>query len=93
MLELRWPEGVGGVKPPGKWWPWRVCRLTGQASAPLRRTVPMKTLASLLVLSFAVVVAAPAFAGGDKPKTQAECAGAKDMIWDDATKTCNPVKK
>jgi hypothetical protein len=53
----------------------------------------MKTLASLLVLSFAVVVAAPAFAGGDKPKTQAECAAEKDMIWDDATKTCNPIKK
>lgn len=53
----------------------------------------MKALASLLVLSFAVVVAAPAFAGGDKPKTQAECAGAKDMIWDDATKTCVPIKK
>jgi hypothetical protein len=59
----------------------------------LKEDRPMKTLASLLVLSFAVVVAAPAFAGGDKPKTQAECAGAKDMIWDDATKTCNPIKK
>jgi hypothetical protein len=59
----------------------------------LKEDSSMKALASLLVLSFAVVVATPAFAGGDKPKTQAECAGAKDMIWDDATKTCVPIKK
>jgi hypothetical protein len=42
----------------------------------------MKALTSLLVLSFAVAIAAPALAGGDKPKTQAECGSAKDMIWD-----------
>jgi hypothetical protein len=53
----------------------------------------MKALTSLLVLSFAVAIAAPALAGGDKPKTQSECGSAKDMIWDDATKTCNPIKK
>jgi hypothetical protein len=53
----------------------------------------MKVLASLLVLVSAAGFAMPAFAGGDKPKTQAECATMQDMIWDDATKTCNPIKK
>ena len=53
----------------------------------------MKTIvSSLLALSLAGAFTAPAFAG-DAPKTQAECAGMKDMIWDDATKTCNPIKK
>ena len=52
----------------------------------------MKSLTSLLALSFAVAFAAPAFAG-DAPKTQAECGKMQDMVWDDATKTCVAPKK
>lgn len=53
----------------------------------------MRALTSLLALSLAAAFTAPAFAGGDAPKTQAECAKMKDMIWDDATKTCVAPKK
>jgi hypothetical protein len=52
----------------------------------------MKALMSLLALSLAVAFTAPAFAG-DTPKTQADCAKMKDMVWDDATKTCVAPKK
>lgn len=53
----------------------------------------MRALTSVLALSLAVAFTAPTLAGGDTPKTQADCAKMKDMVWDDATKTCVAPKK
>ena len=52
----------------------------------------MKILTSILGFSLAVAAAGPAFAEGE-PKSRTECADMKEMIWDDATKTCNPIEK
>ena len=52
----------------------------------------MKVLTSILALGLAIVAVGPASAEGE-PKSRTECADMKDMIWDAATKTCNPIKK
>jgi hypothetical protein len=51
----------------------------------------MKTIISLLVMSFAVAITAPAFAQDPAPATKADCDKAKGT-WDDATGKCT-VKK
>jgi hypothetical protein len=52
----------------------------------------MKSLIPLLVLGLAVAFTAPAFAADPAvPTTKADCAKAKDMMWDAATSKC--VKK
>ena len=51
-----------------------------------------KILSYALISSLLLAVAAPVIASAaDAPKTKAECEKAKDMKWDEATKTC--VKK
>jgi hypothetical protein len=52
----------------------------------------MKTLATVVALSIAAIVTAPAFAQTIKPATtQAECEKDSSMRWDDNSKTC--IKK
>jgi hypothetical protein len=52
----------------------------------------MKTFATIVALSIATAIAAPAFAQTIKPAaTQADCEKQAGMKWDDQTKTC--VKK
>ena len=48
----------------------------------------MKTLVTVVALSIAAAVAAPAFAQGTTPTTQVECEKKPDMRWDDGSKTC-----
>ena len=52
----------------------------------------MKALTSILALALAIATAGPALAEGE-PKSRTECADMKEMIWDSATKTCNPIEK
>ena len=52
----------------------------------------MRALNSVLALSLAIAAAGPALAEGE-PKSRTECADMKEMIWDNATQTCNPIKK
>ena len=47
----------------------------------------MKTLVSILALGLVVAFSAPAFAGTNVPKTQAECTKA-GMHWDASAKKC-----
>jgi hypothetical protein len=47
----------------------------------------MKALSVAVITGLLLAVSAPAFAA-DPPKTKADCEKAKDMTWDDATKTC-----
>jgi hypothetical protein len=52
----------------------------------------MKTFATIIALTVATAIAAPAFAQTIKPATtQSECEKNAGMKWDDQTKTC--VKK
>jgi hypothetical protein len=52
----------------------------------------MKSLATVLALTIAAFVTAPAFAQTITPATtQAECEKNSDMRWDDQSKTC--IKK
>jgi multisubunit Na+/H+ antiporter MnhG subunit len=52
----------------------------------------MKTFATVVALSVATLVTAPAFAQTIKPAaSQAECEKDSSMKWDDASKTC--IKK
>jgi hypothetical protein len=52
----------------------------------------MKAFATIIALSIASAVTAPAFAQTIKPATtQSECEKNGDMKWDDQSKTC--VKK
>ena len=51
----------------------------------------MKTLATVIALSFATVVMGPAFAQTTAPATptnKAECEKLAAKKWDEATKTC-----
>jgi hypothetical protein len=48
----------------------------------------MKTLVSIIALTFAVAFAAPAFAQDAPPTNKADCEKA-GMKWDDAAKTCS----
>jgi len=52
----------------------------------------VKPLTSILALSLAIAIARPALAEGE-PKSRTECADMKEMIWDSATQTCNPIKE
>ena len=51
----------------------------------------MKALTSILALTLAIATAGPALAEGE-PKSRTECADMKEMIWDNATQTCEPMK-
>ena len=52
----------------------------------------MKSLMTVIALSIAAAITAPAFAQTKQnPPTQSECEKLKDMRWDDSSKTC--VKK
>ena len=62
------------------------------AAVHCSRRNTMKILTPILALGLAFSAAGPALAEGE-PKSRTECADMKDMIWDDATKTCNPIKK
>ena len=49
----------------------------------------MKTFATIIALTVATAIAAPAFAQTIKPATtQAECEKQAGMKWDDQSKTC-----
>lgn len=49
----------------------------------------MKSLRTIVALSIAIAVAAPAFAQEKKnPPTQAECEKMQDMRWDTNSKAC-----
>ena len=48
----------------------------------------MKSLLTVIALSFAAAVAVPAFA--QTPPTQAECEKMQDKKWDESSKTCLP---
>jgi hypothetical protein len=50
----------------------------------------MKSLMTVVALSIAAVVTAPAFAQTSAPATQAECEKMADKKWDDQSKTCLP---
>jgi hypothetical protein len=50
----------------------------------------MKSILTVLVLSIAVAVAAPAFAQTKPAPTQADCEKMKDKKWDEGSKTCLP---
>jgi hypothetical protein len=52
----------------------------------------MRIPTSIFALGLAIVAVGPASAEGE-PKSRTECADMKEMIWDDATKTCNPIEK
>ena len=51
----------------------------------------MRAIAGILALALAIATAGPALAEGE-PKSRTECADMKEMIWDSATQTCNPIK-
>ena len=61
---------------------------TRGASNP--RSIPMKAILTVIALSIAVSVAAPAFAQTTKAKTQAECEKMQGSRWDPNSKTCLP---
>lgn len=48
----------------------------------------MKSVLTVMALSIAVAVSAPAFAQGSKAKTQAECEKMEGMRWDPGSKQC-----
>ncbi len=50
----------------------------------------MKSILTVMALSIAAAVSAPAFAQTSTPATQAECEKAADMRWNNSTKTCVP---
>jgi hypothetical protein len=51
----------------------------------------MKSIATIIALSIATAVTAPAFAQSTKtPTTQAECEKMAGKKWDDQSKTCLP---
>jgi hypothetical protein len=50
----------------------------------------MKCLLTVLALSFAATVTAPAFAQMTEPKTQAECEKMQGKRWDPGSKRCLP---
>ena len=50
----------------------------------------MKTILTVMALSIAAAVSAPAFAQTSTPATQAECEKMADKKWNDTTKTCVP---
>jgi hypothetical protein len=51
----------------------------------------MKSILTVVALSFAAAVSAPAFAQTTStPSTQAECEKMADKRWDDQSKTCLP---
>ena len=50
----------------------------------------MKSLMTVVALSIAAVVTAPAFAQTSAPATQAECEKMADKRWNESTKTCVP---
>ncbi|HEU4378140.1 MAG TPA: hypothetical protein VFR73_06165 [Hyphomicrobiaceae bacterium] len=50
----------------------------------------MKTILTVMALSIAAAVSAPAFAQTTTPATQAECEKMADKKWNDTTKTCVP---
>ena len=50
----------------------------------------MKSLATVIALSIAATVTAPAFAQTARPTSQAECEKMADKRWDDNSKTCLP---
>ena len=51
----------------------------------------MKAICSILALILAIAPTGRAFAEGE-PKSRTECADMKEMIWDNATQMCNPIK-
>lgn len=50
----------------------------------------MKSILTVLALSFAAAVAAPSFAQTAEPKTQAECEKMQDKKWDQQSNKCLP---
>ena len=50
----------------------------------------MKSMLTVVVLSIATAVAAPAFAQTADPKTQAECEKKDGMRWDANSQKCLP---
>jgi hypothetical protein len=50
----------------------------------------MKSILTVMALSIAAAVSAPAFAQTSTPATQAECEKMADKRWDDQSKTCLP---
>ena len=52
----------------------------------------MKSILTVLALSIAAAVTAPAFAQTTKAKTQAECEKMQGAEWDESSKTCLPKK-
>ena len=48
----------------------------------------MKTLATVIALSVAAVVTAPAFAQTATPTNKADCEKLANKKWDETTKTC-----
>ena len=50
----------------------------------------MKSLMTVIALSIAAAVMAPAFAQTSAPATQAECEKMADKRWNESTKTCVP---
>ena len=50
----------------------------------------MKAIISILALTLAIAPSGRALAEGE-PKSRTECADMKEMIWDSATQTCNPI--
>ena len=50
----------------------------------------MKSLFTVIALSVAAAVAAPAFAQTADPKTQAECEKKDGMRWDATSQKCLP---
>lgn len=50
----------------------------------------MKAFLTVVALSFAAAVMAPAFAQKAEPKTQAECQKMPDKKWDPGSKRCLP---
>ena len=57
-----------------------------------QRNTPMKSILTVLALSIAAAVTAPAFAQTTKAKTQAECEKMQGAKWDESSKTCLPKK-
>jgi hypothetical protein len=50
----------------------------------------MKSILTVMALSIAAAVSAPAFAQTSTPTTQAECEKMADKKWDDGSKMCLP---
>ncbi len=53
----------------------------------------MNAVTSVLVSSLAIIAAAGQTLAEGEPKSRTECADMKEMTWDSATQTCNPMKK